>query len=118
MIKPKLISLLKTTFGNQRVYGQVPDESAVKPCFHVYELANRSIRDTSGDKAGSSAVWRLVIYVQDESTLPDIFALIETLDNTKTSDFQRIFTQYVLTEDSAPGDLYTRAFYDLTLYEA
>ena len=38
MIKPKLISLLKTTLGNQRVYGQVPDESAVKPCFHVYEL--------------------------------------------------------------------------------
>ena len=70
MIKPKLISLLKTTLGNQRVYGKVPDESAVKPCFHVYELANRSIRDTSGDKAGSSAVWRLVTYVKDESTLP------------------------------------------------
>ena len=65
-------------FLRPRVYGQVPDESAVKPCFHVYELANRSIRDISGDKAGSNAVWRLVTYVKDESTLPDIPVLIVT----------------------------------------
>ena len=118
MIKPKLIALLKTTLGHNRVYGSVPAEGAVLPLVYLTEVANPILRDLSGDKESRPATWRLTFHVSDESTLPNIFASIETLDNTKTSDFQRIFTQYVLTETRAPGDLFTRAFYDIILSEA
>ena len=114
----EVIALLKLAFGvNASVYRNQIPEGITKPSVSVTEIANTTERVISGDKFGTKTTWRVNIYVNDDNDMPSLLAILETLDNTSNSDFQRIFSDYVLTETRQPNQKLTRAFYDLTLYK-
>ena len=115
----EVIFLLKGFFDpvNVTVYRNEIPEGILKPSVSVTEIANSSRRVLSGDKFGVFTTWRVNIYVSDDNDMPALLAILEALDNTSNSDFQRIFTDYVLTETRQPNQKLTRAFYDLNLYK-
>ena len=114
----EVVALLKTLFGSgTAVYSDVIPEGTTKPAVTITEISNSSSRVLSGKKYGLSSVWRVTLQVSDIVDMAPRLALLESLDNTKNSNFQKIFTQYVLTESRQPGQILTRAFYDLTLYK-
>ena len=116
-MRPELISLLKTTLGSGiTVYTGVIPEGVTKPCVSVSMVSNSDNRVIKGRKYGNSQVYRVTVFAPTEAEIETILDTLETLDNTKNSDFQRIFGQWILTESKQPGQVLSRAFYDLTLY--
>lgn len=114
----EVISLLKLVFEpDTTVYRNEIPEGINKPSVSVTEIANTSKRVLSGDKFGIVTTWRVNIYVSDDNDMPALLAILESLDNTSNSNFQKILTDYVLTETRQPNQTLTRAFYDLTLYK-
>ena len=114
----EVISLLKIAFDiNATVYRNEIPSGISKPSVSVTEIANTSKRVLSGDKYGTATTWRVNIYVSDDNDMPALLAILESLDNTSNNDFQKILTDYVLTETRQPNQTLTRAFYDLNLYK-
>lgn len=112
-----LIDLLKNTLDQSiTVYtGSVP-EGVEKPCVQVSMVSNADNRVISGQKYGNAQVYRMTVFAPTQSQIQDVLDTLETLDNTKNADFQRIFGQWILTEAKQPGQVLARAFYDLTVY--
>jgi hypothetical protein len=114
----EVISLLKLAFGvNATVYRDFVPEKTNKPSIIANELSNTSNRVLSGSKYGKIAVWRVSVYVTSNQDIEPLLEILESLDNTSNADFQRIFSDYVLTESKQPNQTKTRAFYDLKLYK-
>ncbi|MCP4984697.1 MAG: hypothetical protein GY928_01150 [Colwellia sp.] len=114
----EVISLLKTEFGSiASVYRNEIPEGIEKPCISVTEVSNNTKRVLSGDKYGKMAVWRVNIIVTNDEDMPALLAILENLDNTSNDDFQKIQSDYILTETRQPYQNRTRAFYDLNLYK-
>ena len=112
-----LIDLLKTTLGSGiTVYTGAIPEGVDKPCVQVGMVANTDERVISGHKYGNSQTYRVTVFAPIQSQIKGILDTLETLDNTKNADFQRIFGQWILTEAKQPGQVLARAFYDLTVY--
>lgn len=112
-----LIALLKNTLGSDiTVYSGTVPEGVTKPCVGTSMVSNADNRVISGKKYGNSQVYRVTIFAPMQSQIQGILDTLETLDNTKNADFQRIFGQWVLTEAKQPGQVLARAFYDLTVY--
>jgi len=112
-----LISLLKTTLGSGiTVYTGAIPEGVDKPCVQVSMVSNAGNRVIAGQKYGNSQVYRVTVFAPMQSQIQGILDTLETLDNTKNADFQRIFGQWILTEAKQPGQVLARAFYDLTVY--
>ena len=112
-----LIALLKTTLGSGIIVytGAIP-EGVDKPCVQVSMVSNSDNRVIAGQKYGNSQVYRVTVFAPTQSQIQGILDTLETLDNTKNADFQRIFGQWILTEAKQPGQVLARAFYDLTVY--
>jgi hypothetical protein len=112
-----LIDLLKNTLNpNIAVYtGSIP-EGVDKPCAQLSMVSNADNRVIAGQKYGNTQVYRVTVFAPTLSQIQDILDTLETLDNTKNADFQRIFGQWILTEAKQPGQVLARAFYDLTVY--
>lgn len=111
-----IIPWLKTKLTTIDIYNQAPPETCTKPCLQVTDVANNNDRTREGNKTKKSLVRRITIYAESDASLSSVLDSIEALDNTKDETFQRIFSQYVLTESRQPDVNYVRAFYDLTLY--
>ena len=112
-----LISLLKTTLGSGiTVYTGTVPEGVDKPCVQVSMVSNTDNRVIAGQKYGNTQVYRVTVFAPIQSQIQGILDTLETLDNTKNADFQRIFGQWILTEAKQPGQVLARAFYDLTVY--
>lgn len=79
-------------------------------------VSNSDNRVITGQKYGNSQVYRVTVFAPTQAEIKDILDTLETLDNTKNADFQRIFGQWILTEAKQPGQVLARAFYDLTVY--
>ena len=116
-MKTALIALLKTTLGSGiTVYTGTVPEGVDKPCVSVSMVSNSDVRVIKGSKHGNTQVYRVTVFAPLESQIDTILDTLETLDNTKNADFQRIFGQWILTEAKQPGQVLARAFYDLTVY--
>ncbi len=112
----EVITLLKSVLPDGvTVYRNVVPEGISKPCVSVTEVSNTTKRVISGKKYGRQAVWRVTVYVKSDSDMQGLLDILEDLDNTTNDDFQRIMSDYVLTESRQPNQILTRAFYDLTL---
>lgn len=113
----EVMSLLKDAFPNNTVYRNFIPEGVTKPSLVVTELSNTTKRVIEGAKFGTATTWRVAVYVSEDSEMKPLLDILENLDNTSNNDFQRIFSDYVLTEARQPNQTLTRAFYDLNLYQ-
>lgn len=114
----EIVALLKVAFGTQvTVYTDFVPEVTSKPSVLVTEIANTTSRVLSGTKFGTVTTWRVAVYTTDGDDLKSLLEILENLDNTSNNDFQRIFSDYVLTESKQPKQTRTRSFYDLNLYK-
>jgi hypothetical protein len=114
----EVILLLKTSFGTTAtVYRDFVPEKTTKPSIVANEIANTSNRVLSGTKYGLIATWRVSVYVTEGQDLKPLLEILESLDNTSNTNFQKIYSNYVLTEARQPNQTKTRAFYDLNLYK-
>jgi hypothetical protein len=112
-----LIALLKTNLGSGiTIYTGAIPEGVEKPCVQLSMVSNADNRVIAGQKYGNSQVYRVTVFASSQTQIKDILDALETLDNTKNADFQRIFGQWILTEAKQPGQVLARAFYDLTVY--
>lgn len=112
-----LIDLLKNTLDPSIVVytGAIP-EGVDKPCVQLSMVSNADNRVIAGHKYGNTQVYRVTVFAKEQAQIKDILDTLETLDNTKNADFQRIFGQWIMTEAKQPGQVLARAFYDLTVY--
>jgi hypothetical protein len=118
MYLDEVISLLKTAFGTSAtVYRDFVPEKTSKPSILAIEVANTNSRVLSGKKYGRVATWRVSVYVSEGEDVKPLLVTLENLDNTSNDDFQKIYSNYVLTEAKQPGQTKTRSFYDLNLYK-
>ena len=112
----EVITLLKSIVPEGvTVYRNVVPEGISKPCVSVTEVSNNTKRVIAGQKYGKQAVWRVTVYVKNDDDMQGLLDILENLDNTTSDDFQRIMSDYVLTEQRQSNQILTRAFYDLTL---
>lgn len=112
-----LIDLLKNTLDPSiTVYTGAIPEGVDKPCVQLSMVSNADNRVIAGQKYGNTQVYRVTVFAKEQGQIKDILDTLETLDNTKNADFQRIFGQWILTEAKQPGQVLARAFYDLTVY--
>lgn len=112
----EVVALLKSVFPEGvTVYRNVVPEGMSKPCVSVTEVSNKNNRVISGKKYGRQAVWRVTVYVKNDADMNGLLDILEDLDNTTNGDFQRIMSDYILTEQRQSNQILTRAFYDLTL---
>ncbi len=113
----QVIALLKNAFPDNSVYQGVIPEGVTKPCLSVTEISNTTSRVLSGSKYGKVTIWRVSAHAENNTDLQALLDILEGLDNTVNADFQKILSDYVLTESRQPQQILIRAFYDLTLYE-
>ena len=111
-----LIALLKTTLGLGVVHTGAIPEGVSTPCVLVSMVSNANNRVIAGQKYGNVQVYRVTVFAPTLDVIQVFLDQLETLDNTKNADFQRIFGQWILTEAKQPGQVLARAFYDLTVY--
>lgn len=111
-----VISLLKTKLNCHVYSGQIP-ESQTEPSVVVTNVANPYSRTTSGRKVMKSTVWRVTVVAEYQSDVESIITELETMDNTMSDYFQRIFTNLAQTELGLTEQPYRRAFYDLIVYK-
>lgn len=112
-----VISLLKSKLTTNNVYsGEIP-ESQTEPSVLIQNIANPFSRVLSGRKVKKSSTWRITVVAQQQSDVESILDELEDMDNTSNGDFQRIFTNLVMTELGLVEQPNRRAFYDLTVYK-
>jgi hypothetical protein len=111
-----VIALLKSKIGNNVYSGEIP-ETQTAPSVLVANIANPFGRVLSGRKVQKSSTWRITIVAEFQSQVESILDILEEMDNTRTTVFQRVFTSLVLTEFGLNEQPYRRAFYDLTVYK-
>lgn len=112
-----VVDLLKEKLTTDNVYtGEIP-ESQSDPAVLVQNVANPFERVLSGRKVKKSSTWRITVVAKLQSDVESILNELEDMDNTRNSDFQRIFTNLVMTELGLVEQPFRRAFYDLTVYK-
>ena len=111
-----VISLLKANLSADVYSGEIP-ENQRSPAILVTNIANPHERVLSGRKVKKSSVWRLTVVAKLQSDVESILSSLESLDNTRNTDFQRIFTNLAMTEEGLIKQPFRRAFYDLIVYK-
>ena len=111
-----VVDLLKTKITAEVYTGEIPETQSA-PAVLVSNVANPYSRTLSGKKVQKSSTWRITIVARLQSEVEVVIDELENLDNTINSDFQRIFSNLVLTELGLIEQPFRRAFYDLTVYK-
>lgn len=99
------------------VYNSVVPESETNTAVAVYEITHSRSRDIEGFQINKASFWRLVLVTPSPSVLSDAVSEIESMDNTRDNNFQKVYSEKVNTEPLEPGSLIQRTFFDLTFYE-
>jgi len=111
-----VIALLKTKIGDNVYSGEIP-ETQTEPSVLVANVANPFSRVLSGRKVKKSSTWRLTVVAKRQSDVESILRTLEEMDDIRTTDFQRVYTNLVLTEFGLKEQPYRRAFYDMAAYK-
>jgi len=112
-----VVSLLKDKLSGVGVYtGEIP-ESQEGAAVVVKNVANIYTRTLSGRKVQKNSTWRITVVAKLQSDVELVIGMLEDIDNIRTVDFQRVFTNLVMTELGLIEQPFRRAFYDLTVYK-
>ena len=111
----KVIALLKDTITTSVYTGEIP-ESQTEPSLLVKDLSIGYDRTVSGRKVRKNSVWRITVVAKTASDVELLLTKLESIDNSRNGDFQKIFTNLVMTEYGQNEQPFRRAFYDLIVY--
>lgn len=112
-----LKDLLVTHLAPTKVFFDVVPEEAPLPAVAVTQVSNdRFGRVLSGRKTGKSNVFRVSIVSESILDQDTIIDLLEELDNTISTEFQRIWVELINREAKDDDETIRRAFVDITVY--
>jgi len=107
-----VMSLLETVI-NVPVYQDEIPESYTGSAVAVTVLSPDYNRVLSGDVSGRTDTFRVAVVAQHDNDVKSIVENLETLDNTRNSDFARIYSRLVNWEQRGSNQPYRRAFVDV-----
>lgn len=114
----EVLQLVKT-LGVNTATGYLPESTIPLPAFVLNEIStNYNTRLLTGDTNGFTGVYRLELIVDKTDYINGIntlLALVNTLDNVKTSKLQRVMIEYDHTQALDPLVPYARAFVNITV---
>ena len=111
-----VVALLKNKLSVSVYTGEIP-ETQINPSVLVANVANPFSRDVTGKKVKKNSTWRITVVAKLQSDVESILDKLEDMDGIRTTDFQRVFTNLVMTELGLIEQPFRRAFYDLTVYK-
>ena len=99
------------------VYPDEVPEGEDTPAISFVNIGYVDDRMLSGAKSGHVQSWRITIVAGRLSKLKPIINSLESLDNTKNSDFSKIYVTLSSIEAKDFDAIHRRAFIDLTTYK-
>lgn len=110
-------NLLVSALPGIKVYSDFVPETENNPAVALINVAyDNAGRVLEGEKVGHWSTWRVQVVASATSDVESIIELLESLDNTKNNDFQKVFVQLVNIESRQPTQPYRRAFVDVRVY--
>lgn len=110
-------SLLVSALPGITVYSDFVPETETNPAVALTNVAfDEAGRVLEGEIVGKWSTWRVQVVASATSDVESIIEGLESVDNTKNADFQRIFVRVVNIESKAPNQPYRRAFVDVRVY--
>ena len=94
---------------------QVPQDELL-PAISFHNIGLRGDRLLSGQYSGEYELWQAVIVYDKANDLKPIIDELKALDNTKNSDFSKIYVSVNSIENTTDDAFAERAFVDLILY--
>lgn len=113
----KVRNMIVTAIAPHKVYSDFVPETETNPAVALINVAyDNAGRVLEGEKVGHWSTWRVQVVASATSDVESIIELLESLDNTKNNDFQKVFVQLVNIESRQPNQPYRRAFVDVRVY--
>jgi hypothetical protein len=113
----KFYSML-STFLPCPVYRDFVPENETSPAVSFIDVSHTFNRVLDGSKSGRKSTWRVSVVASTSSEISTLVNLIETLDNTVTDEFQRVFIIYQNGDpQSDPDQKYYLSTIDIQTYE-
>ena len=110
-------SMLNSLLDCEVYRGYIP-ESELLPAVSFVDIAHPFSRLLDGEKVSQFDTWRVTVLSTDSDQMKTIVNQLETLDNTSTDEFQRVFVIYGNSvEDSDGKQDYQRTTLDLRTYK-
>lgn len=113
----KVRNMLVNVLPGVTVYDSFVPETETNPAVALTNVSyDNAGRVLEGEKVGHWSTWRVQVVASATSDVESIIELLESLDNTKNNDFQKVFVQLVNIESRQPNQPYRRAFVDVRVY--
>ena len=94
------------------VYRDFVPEGATLPAISFVDITHAFSRVLDGSKTNKYSTWRLSLIVENSTDMLTLVNELETIDNTSTDKFQRIFVIY---RNSDPQSDIDQGFYRSTI---
>jgi|TARA_R110000764_G_scaffold231623_2_gene323328 hypothetical protein len=113
----KVYSLLSSS-ASCDVYRDFIPEGATLPAISFVDITHAFSRVLDGSKTNKFDTWRLSLVCENSTDMSALVNEIETIDNTSTDEFQRIFVIYKNSDPQSDVDQgFYRSTIDLKTYE-
>ena len=113
----KFYSLL-SSIASCDVYRDFVPEGVNLPAISFVDITHAFSRILDGSKTNKYCTWRLSLICENSEDMGTLVNQIETIDNTSTDEFQRIFVIYRNSDPQSDIDQgFYRSTIDLQTYE-
>lgn len=112
-----MIGLLQSHLSPVAIYQDVVPEGVEETACAVSFLALEEDRVLEGGVVGEMNSFRVAVVGQNDFDVKSVVEDLESLDNTKTSNFGRIFARLSNWEARDSNQPYRRAFVDVRVYQ-
>lgn len=113
----KVRNMLVNALPGVTVYDSFVPETETNPAVALTNVSlDNFTRVLEGEKTGKWQVWRVQVVAARTSDVESILRTLDTLDNTRNDDFQRVRVELVNLESRQPNQPYRRAFVDVIVY--
>ena len=111
-----VLKLIRDTVTSS-VHQDLVPEGVTEPACAVSFISVDETRVLSGDIGGTTNTFRVAVVASDDNDVKSIVETLETLDNTRNTDFSRIFSRLINWEARESNQPYRRAFVDVRVYQ-
>lgn len=98
-------------------YPDVVPETAELPAISYMHISDLRSRDLTGEVSGKRNTWRLSLVGKNLSSVSQLAATIENLDNSSSAEYQNVFIRFSTINSSDLSSPHRRAFVDIETYE-
>lgn len=114
----KFAAMLNAELPDIKFYLDYIPEKKSLPAVSYQHVAHSAARLLDGTKSGQSDTWRLALVVDNIEDMGTLVNQVESLHNTTTNDYQRVFVRIVSGQSQDIDQPNRQTLVDVQTYEA